>query len=1420
MAGSRDPDMTAPGTTDENGAEEIGEAQRRPLWVRILKWIGIALLALMVLLAAALLGINTDPGRRFLANQIAGYTTASGLNVRVGRIDGSIYSDMVLRDVRIRDTKGVFASSPRIELDWHPFRFINSHVDVDALTSPLVRFDRTPVLKPTPSAPENQPLLPDIDIDVDKLAVDRIVIGAPVTGQRHIASVAGSVHIADRRAQVRTKLRTLRGKGVAGGDRLQLVLDAAPEANKLDLDLELDAPKDGLVAGLAGLKAPLSVSLDGAGSWQAWNGTLTGTLGGDSLVGLKIAEQDGRFQVRGSARPGLYLQGPVERLTKPRVNVALDAALDEREVDLQLRLRSDAFAVSTRGGIDLGRSRFNSFRIEALLLQPGAIAENLRGRSVRAAVDLDGEFRTPTVNYKLQAAALGFGDTVVERLYAEGLATVDSEHILVPVHARAARVTGLPASANGLLTNLTLNGDIAINGTQILSDNLRVRSDKIDATAVILADTAKGHYTGAFKGRVNDYRVDSIGILNLATDADLYSAPEGGFGIRGRIVARTSRILNDGARNFLGGNAYARVDLDYTPQGVVRFDDLRLNAPAFKITSGEGYYDLDGGLNVSLDAVSQQYGPISARATGTLADPSLLVRAAKPGLGIGLADLEARVRGHAGAYAVTATGDTNYGPFNADMLVDTGDPLTVDVRNARFAGVDLQGRIHRTDAGPFAGRLDFTGSGINGSAELASADGNQQAVIAARANNARIPGTSGITIGRAIIDARATLYPDAPAIAGDVQLANFAMGEFVIDQARAQVDYRGGKGTAKLLAKGSSSVPFQLAANARLSPDSYLVALRGSGNGIDFHTENPARIQVSDGSYTLMPTGIVLDKGRLRVAGTYGTGMTAQMRLDDVDLSLANAFVPGLGIMGMANGSLDFAQPSDGSFPKADARLNIADFRRSSIAAVSVPVNIQFQGKLFPQGGEGRALIKRGTTTVGRMVATLQPLPPGAGAWTTRLMAAPLGGGIRYNGPAAVLFSFAALSDQQLTGPIAVAANFDGRLRAPQLSGIVRSSNLSYVNETYGTRLTNMKVDGRFNNDRFQLNQLSAKAGDGSIAAQGYVGLAADAGFPMDIRATLDDARLARSDSLGATATGELRVRHQPGETATITGELRIPEARYEISRQGAAEVPMLDGVRRKGEQVKSEAESDDASAAPPGLFRLDIRVRADNRLFVSGMGLESEWQADIRVGGTSASPDVRGTMRIVRGTYSFAGKRFEISRGVISFEGGPIGDPQLNIQATTENDGVTFTINITGSAQNPQIEFASNPNLPQDEVLSRLLFGSSVTDLSATEAVQLAAALNSLRGSGGGLNPLGKLRSATGFDRLRILGSDDTTGRGTALAAGKYLTDDVYVEVITDARGFTATQIEISLTKALSLLSQVGTAGGSSGSIRYSKDY
>ena len=103
---------------------------------------------------------------------------------------------------------------------------------------------------------------------------------------------------------------------------------------------------------------------------------------------------------------------------------------------------------------------------------------------------------------------------------------------------------------------------------------------------------------------------------------------------------------------------------------------------------------------------------------------------------------------------------------------------------------------------------------------------------------------------------------------------------------------------------------------------------------------------------------------------------------------------------------------------------------------------------------------------------------------------------------------------------------------------------------------------------------------------------------------------------------------------------------------------------------------------------------------------------------------------------------------------------------------------------------------------MSRILFGTSITNLSAPEAVQLAAAVASLNDPRGGLDPINAVRRTIGLDRLRILPADVTQGIGTQFAAGKYFGRRVYVEVVTDGRGYSATTVEYQITRWLSLLS------------------
>ena len=277
--------------------------------------VALALLALLVVL-----GINSDPGRRFVAEQIAGLEFENGLKIGVGRIEGSLYGTMTLRQLTLSDPKGVFLTVPRAQVDWRPLAYLQDHVEVRSFVAPTATMTRVPEFRLTTG-----PLLPDLDITIGRLKVDRVIIDKAVTGERRVAFIDGSARISDRRAQVTLAASAIGGEGRAGGDRIALKLDAVPEANRLGLNLFVSAPRDGVVAKLAGIDQPLTLRVNGAGDWRKWDGRLSADLDNAGFARLALTARNGTFGIRGATRVARLFEGPTAALLGPITTVEVQS---------------------------------------------------------------------------------------------------------------------------------------------------------------------------------------------------------------------------------------------------------------------------------------------------------------------------------------------------------------------------------------------------------------------------------------------------------------------------------------------------------------------------------------------------------------------------------------------------------------------------------------------------------------------------------------------------------------------------------------------------------------------------------------------------------------------------------------------------------------------------------------------------------------------------------------------------------------------------------------------------------------------------------------------------------------------------------------------------------------------------------------
>jgi len=236
-------------------------------------------------------------------------------------------------------------------------------------------------------------------------------------------------------------------------------------------------------------------------------------------------------------------------------------------------------------------------------------------------------------------------------------------------------------------------------------------------------------------------------------------------------------------------------------------------------------------------------------------------------------------------------------------------------------------------------------------------------------------------------------------------------------------------------------------------------------------------------------------------------------------------------------------------------------------------------------------------------------------------------------------------------------------------------------------------------------------------------------------------------------------------------------------------------------------------SAGPA--IALDLIIDAPREVFVRGRGLDVELGGRVRLTGTSRQPSPIGAIGVIRGSLALAGKRLTIDRdGTISLAGG--FTPILNLSASTEADDVLLIIRITGPVDDPIFSFESEPELPPDEVLSRLLFGQDIQELSAFQAAQLAASIAELSGRGaGGL--LGSVRSDLGLDQLDISTGDDGAAEVTA---GRYLNDNIYTDVTTRADGTSRLRLNIDLTDTISITGAADSDGDTSIGIFFERDY
>ncbi len=1358
----------------------------------------------MVLAGVAALIADTSFGHRLIADRIAALAPSSGLRIRIGRIEGSIYGKAQLRDVRLADPSGVFFESGDVALEWTPWAWFSNRIEIASLSAPTATLHRLPRFVPSAKA---GPILPTFDIHIGRLAVAQIDFGAAVTGKAQRGALSCQADIKNGHAIVIANART------TAGDQLDARLDAEPDRDIFDLAAALDAPTGGVFGALIGTARPVALRIAGKGHWQDWRGTLHADASGSHIATLGLTARNGLYGVDGTIVPSALTQGRIAALTGPAVRLAGTARLIARKLDLGMALTSPALAITTKGVVDLGESRFEGLSIESRLLRPAALVAKLSASNARLALRLDGPFRTAAFDYRLTADRAIFDTTGFEAVQARGAGHLSALPVTIPIALTAARVTGVGEVAGGILARLNVAGALRLTPTQLIGDGLQVRSDKLNARATLLVDLASGRYDVGLDGRLTNYAIPGLGVVDLASTLRVVPGANGEAHVIGRGQAKVLRLDNAFFKSLAGGLPFIDTAIERNADGVVRFTGLKLSAPDLRLT-GDGYRRSDGTIHFEGRGTQRTYGPVMLVIDGQIDRPTVALRLARPAAGAGLRDVSAKLTPTAQGFAWVASGGSSLGPFDGHgaILLPKGGSATIRIEKIAASGLIGEGDL-RVVTGGLTGQLALSGSGVSGTLGLAPVGGLQQLRIALIARDAKLDGPPLIAARRATLDATVLLDPKGADIDATVEGEGLRFGSVSLSRLAAHAGLTNGTGEVRAAFAGSRGRDFDLQTVAQVSPDRIALIANGTVDGKPLKLESPAIASYDRSGWTLAQTRVSFADGVARIGGHYGDdGISLDADVARMPLTVLDIVVPDLGLGGIASGKLNFAQMRGDPAPSGSIDMRVRGLSRSGLVLSSKPIDLGVAGRLDEKGLAVRAIAASDGATIGQAQAQIVA-PGGQGDFFDRLVGAPLFAQLRYNGPADTLWRLTGIETIDLSGPVAVAADIGGTLGDPQLKGSFRTAALRLESPLSGTVLTAVTAEGVFAGSELTIPAFTAIAGRGTIAGRAKFDLGAANGVGIDIAADAKQAELIRRDDVSATVTGPLAI-FSDGAAGTISGDVVLDRSAFRLGQAKAtAALPQLN-VREINLPL---AAIQDETA--PMVWTLKIKAKADSRLAVTGLGLDSEWRADLDLGGTLDAPRILGDANVVRGGYEFAGKRFELRRGVIRFQGESPIDPLLDIEATSSNQALSATLRVSGTGQRPDISFSSVPVLPQEELLSRLLFGTSITNLSAPEAVQLAAAVASLQ-SGGGLDPINALRQAIGLDRLRILPADATTGAKTAVAAGKYITRRTYIELVSDGQGYSASRIEFQITRWLSVLSTISTIGRTSATVRISKDY
>ncbi len=358
---------------------------------------------------------------------------------------------------------------------------------------------------------------------------------------------------------------------------------------------------------------------------------------------------------------------------------------------------------------------------------------------------------------------------------------------------------------------------------------------------------------------------------------------------------------------------------------------------------------------------------------------------------------------------------------------------------------------------------------------------------------------------------------------------------------------------------------------------------------------------------------------------------------------------------------------------------------------------------------------------------------------------------------------------QNLSGELILDAQVTGNVAQPRGLGTLELVKGHYKNALSQTELDNIEIKLALTDQAIDITHARAQDGlQGKLNLEGRIDLAKKPDGEADLLLTLDQASLLRREDIEGEASGQIRLKGDLKQLK-LYGNLDVSPFQIMLDLVSTDTIPEITV------SAISQQEKDPSRQLALPEVKLDLKVNVDQQAFIRGRGLDAELKGELKLTGTLEKPNYNGKFQVVRGNVELFAKNFKLEEGNVLFSNEAVS---LFAQARHRSKDISFIASLSGTLDDLSINLRSEPALPEDEAVARLLFGKSVKNMTPVQAIQLANAIQTLRGGSSQFDPLGKARDILQVDRLTIESQETSEGSGVAIGLGKYVTDKVYVEL------------------------------------------